>query len=255
MEAMQLIWLIGIGIVGIGVVLHAAGIATIILSKNNSNQTITLLNLSIVDMCGLGHRIPIDIYKYLTYDPYMFEDQEKILNVLHQSLPFPYEYLCKGAFFCIAFQLVGTMTVLTLDRLICITKPLVYMDRVTSTVIRNILIGCWLFSITIGIIRGVFPIIRWYLFYLLLIVLAAYFLLTVVTFIIIFIRIRSSRRRFSTGRERERSSWKFYIVSALIVGTYLLFYLVPALVTTSIKSSKPLTREKRFLHQGYITNG
>ena len=175
-----------------------------------------------------------------------------MFNVLKNVLPSPYDYLETGAYICVAFQLVGTMTVLTLDRLVCIIKPLLYRDQVSASLVRNVLIGCWLLSITLAIVIGVFPIILMYMFLLLLFVLASYFLLTVVTFIIIFFRIRSSRKRFVTGTAVERSSWKFYIVSSLIVGTYFLFYLIPAIVTTMIGDSKSLTRWNCLLHEGLV---
>ena len=194
MDEMQVIWVIGIGIACIGPILHATGMIAIHLSTNKSNQTIIILNLSIADMFGLWHRILVTIYKYVTYDPNLFEDQRKMLNLLFHVFPSPYDDLESAAFICIVFQVICIMTVLTLDRLVCVTKPMLYRYHVTRSLIKHVLIGCWLFSITVGIISGVFSSLRWFIVRLLLIVATAYFLLTVVTYVILFIRIQSSRR-------------------------------------------------------------
>ena len=252
MESIYVIWVIGFIINGFGVLLHLIGILAIIMSKSRSNQTIILLNLSIVDIMLLWWLLSTKIYQYITFTSNVYKDQKKILDVMWIKLPIVYEELKGATYYLLGSQLIFVMTVITTDRLIAIRKTFFYKHRVTRSIIWKLLVAGWLYSTVVGIIRGVFPKAQSILYGFLSCLWIVYLLLAINTYVIIFLRIRASRLRFVSGRSTERISWKFYLVSGLIVMSCFFFYLIPGVMMTMIKASEHLTREKLLIHEGLV---
>ena len=244
MELIQLIRIISIIICVFGLIMHSVGIIAIILSKIRSIQTTILLHLSIVDIFLICWLVRRELYFYEDFHLNTYIDQEKMRILLYNTFPW------NGTFYCLGSQFAFIMTVMTIDRLICVTKPLFYNTRMKRSFICKVLLMGWLYSITIGVVFGVFSTTQYSLYFFGLSLWVAYFVLAVSTYVTIFLRIRASKRRFASGTSTERSSWKFYIVSGLIVGTYFIFYLISGVVMSSMRS-KPYTRQKCLIYEGF----
>ena len=251
---MQVIWIIVILIYYFGFVLHITGILAIISSNNRSNQTLILFNLSIADILLLLWNISIRFHQYATFDPkYYYDDQKKMLAVLQNIPSTIYKEVNDGTWYCFAFQLFLIMSVLTIDLLVCVTKPVYYNTCMKESIfLRKVLVAAWLYSVVVGIVYGVFPVTQNILYMIGMVLGAAYFVLAFVTYGVIIWRIHVSRNRAGLGRTTSRTSSKLYVVSGLIVGTFFLFYLIPIITRHSIRISMRLTREKCLLHEGLL---
>ena len=154
-----------------------------------------------------------------------------------------------------ACQTIFVMGLLNIDRLICAVNPLKYKARMRVFIITNVLIACWVLSIIIGLIYGLHDswLIKGIIHKLGIGLGTAYIVLAIITYIVIYISIRKSRRHLNHGTSSDRPmSWKFYIVSILIVATYIFLYLIPITVYLLIISSTDFTRLKCLIHEGMI---
>ena len=148
MEFVQIMQLTQILICLSGLLLHTIGILSIVFSTSRLNQTLIILNLSIAEMLAILRWISAVIYHYIK-DPNKCERMKKMLPLTY---PPYYQELMNGIFHFCTFQLLFTMYVLTIDRLICVTYPLFYKSRIKRSIVKKELAAYWFLSTIIGII-------------------------------------------------------------------------------------------------------
>ena len=121
------------------------------------------------------------------------------------------------------------MTILTLDRLVCISNPVKYKARVKISTVKKIIIASWFLSVTVGILYTILEEIRMELLFAMASLNGSYLMLAIVTYSVVAIKIKQSDKRFNRPSESQDGQRfkKHHMVPCLIVVTYVLFYCVP----------------------------
>ena len=192
MMIIQVIWIIAIIINSAGLALHTIGIYAIIASKKRSNQTIILLNLSIVDIGGIIYDVANDIFRLIRFQEDVFDSQDNMRNLLHNYLPEIYQEISFTMYYAFGLQMVLNMIILTADRLVCVINPIKYKAYFKMSITRKILITSWMFSLFLGILYGTFPTVRFALSCLCVFIAVVFVILAIATYIFISHKIRVS---------------------------------------------------------------
>ena len=134
-----LFWGMDLGAFCIAILLHGVGLFAIYLYKKKSNQNLILSFLSLpeilIALCGIVFKI----YMETLIIPKLFHD----ICITIQNISI--------------YELVLTMYILTLDRMICVVNPLKYKLRMTRTKIKIIILISWIISITLGVFIETIP--------------------------------------------------------------------------------------------------
>lgn len=203
---------------GVAALLHCTGLVVLCKYPKQTNQSMILFYLSLTEINlvvpGVTLRIHLDKVSYLTVPLkavlYSIEDIGMI-------------------------QLVFIMYILTIDRLICSINPLKYRYRVTRKRIRIPIMAAFAFSIIVAVAKEVvfyffndhYSLLDSFIYYYFLISGGAYVLLAVITYAFIFWAARKSRALSCANGGAEGSVRKRFLISSLIILTFLLLYVIP----------------------------
>ena len=212
------IQIIQTGVLFLAIILHSLGIYLLSeIKKTRTNQNIILMHLSVMEMicssCVIVYNCSLlgglDITENFILPAYLFAE---------------------GTY--VTFYLI--MIVLTTDRLAMSLFLLRYQVIMTRTRIKIVLALCWVLGVISG---GLFVILssRWiglstHIF------LQGYFLiLSVATYISILRKIHKRRKLLRTNPNSHDSSHsQFYLVTCLIISSFILFVEIPDLYRLSI---------------------
>ena len=109
--------------------------------------------------------------------------------------------------------------------------------------------GC---SAIVGIIYGIIPASRIIIFYVGTFYGIAYIFFAIITYTVTGRKIRLSRHMRRTSNDISMS-WRFYLVSVLIVVTFIFFYAIPLVIRAGLiryNYNTPLSRNRVLVHEG-----
>ena len=264
MIAVGAIWICSIITLLLGLILHFLGIYSIIRSRKKTSPNIILLNVSLVEILVLLYGVPTTIHQYTTFNVTFYQNDTKMRWFLTDNLSPKYSGVSAGFYCLYAFQIIFVMTILTTDRLVCAINPLRYATRMTSSIAIKILLSSWILSVILGVAYGMYPNTRLIFYYIGMCLGGSYILFAIITYSVIYIRIRASKRKFarksksqdiSEGSTDESASWKFYVVSGLIVASFTFLYVIPIFIRAIMirhNYTSPLTRTRFLVHEGLL---
>ena len=122
-------------------IFHTMGIYAIIVYKKQSNQTLILSNLSIVEITMTICEIVNDIVRLVRYREDVFNSVKGMHDLLLNRLPPVYDEINAFFYITVGIKIVLIMTLLTIDRLICAIDPLKYKVYLTTSRMKKILIA------------------------------------------------------------------------------------------------------------------
>ena len=251
----SLIWIASFLIIGCGVILHLLGIYSIVSSKKRSIQTVILFNLSSVEIISIINHTANNVYRFIAFDVNVYQsgrDMRKLL--MNKLLPPIFADVSYTIALCNAFQVVIIMVILTSDRLASVICPMKYKIHVTKSLLLKVLFTCHVFSTIVGIVHGTFANSRKLIWLLVFWLGVSYLVFAFVTYLIIYLKIRASKKKKLSVHNitSTQTSWKFYIVSALIVATFTFLYSIPYGISRLVIRNNyktPITRTKVLIHE------
>lgn len=193
------------------IIFHVIGFIALYYYKKRTNQNIIMFFLSVVEI-GLaitGLLLVQNFHmKFLSPFPHL------VVLTIHEIL---------------VFELIFSMYILTMDRMICAIDPLKYKSRMTKINLIIYFAVSWLISLVLILLRNAFSIsYQKALVLLAIIICAVYIALAFTTYLLIVITVKKSRNRVSSeSTPRTKSIKKQYMIPMLIISTFLTFYLIP----------------------------
>lgn len=197
--------------------LHCTGMAVLCKYPKRTNPNLILFYLSLTEINlfvpGVAFRIHLDKVSFLSVP------LKSILYLIENTA---------------MIQLVFIMFILTIDRLVCSIDALKYRYRVTKKRLRIAIAATFVFSVTVAVSKEVvyyffndhYALLDSFVYYFFMIAGIAYVLLAVVTYVFIFWTTRKVSSRANRAGT-VRSERKRFLISSLIILTFLLFYVVP----------------------------
>ena len=242
----------------IGLIFNFIGFYVVNLYKTSSNQCLVLMNLSVTEIVITINSMARDVWTVVVYRKYLKENfhhprvHKKNISIKHESktgytIPFPalYNQVFNGIYYVAVTELVLTMMLLTIDRLLCILSPLKYKTYMTNKNISRIIILSYVLALIAALICVLSPKMEFIISLVLGGIAVFFIILASVTYYIIVRKISESKKRFSHTRAirtRELVLFKkHYIVPAMIVITFIVFYAVPWFVDYLYIQSLPVT--------------
>lgn len=250
---LSVIWFVDIAANCLAFIMHILGIFAILNCRRKTNQLFILLNLSLIEAFATVYSVANDLYREAKYGNKLFNSSEIMEAALVNKLPPVYQEISFTVYYATAIELVLICLILTLDRLVSVQYPFKYKAYVTRHKLKVILIATWCVSGVMGVLYGVFPFTIKVLVLIFLFIAFLYLILAVITYSLILHKIRHPLRTVSSNSKNETVHKvrfkKQYMIPALIIATYFLFYAIPSLIQRFWIRSNELTYYKFILHE------
>lgn len=212
-ELATVFWLVCVGLGLIVIASQSIGIYAIISYGKWTNQSLTVLCLSLTEL--LVMLVEMVLETNVKYKALLPEKLVKFCWIMELAL---------------IYYALYVICILTIDRLVCAINPLKYKSRMTSSKVKKMLFTSFPISIASGVLARVLPyekVGKWVDLYL-VVFCASYALFAIVTYIYIIIVMTKSRAEVgATHRQSNRLDRRQFMVPALIIFTFFIFYLIP----------------------------
>lgn len=246
----------------IGLAVNIIGFYVVYVFKTSSNQCLILMNLSITEVGVTLNGMVRDIWTIVLSQETPLNHNQTVVflsstltSTMTQGLfvhfPVIYDKIFNGIYYLVVTELVLTMTVLTVDRLMCILSPLKYKTYMTNKNMSRIILSSYVLSFIAGLLCVLLPQIEFAMSLLLVANAVAFLFIATITYYITVQRIKDSKRMFTQKRlmhTRELVLFKkHYIVPAMIVFTFIVFYVIPWFVQLLYDRLNPNTVENLYV--------
>lgn len=192
---------------------NGVGLLAIYSYKKKTNQNIILTSLSCIEI----------LFVLITVMFRVSLDYKIDAKLLLSMLAFQWFVWC---------QLVFTMYLLCIDRLICVSNPLRYKDRLTRKRTLVLILATLLISVSVSI-ASVFVSKTNYLSMFVVMIAAniLYIVFAIITYAVAFVVVRRSTEIFGQSQDvRKKKVKKILLVPAILVLTYIAFYVLPSIL-------------------------
>ena len=213
-------------IIGLALFFHLLGMLLILTNKKRrngivqhelSNQHLLLLHLSTVSIIGI------------------FINAVAVYHKTHR-IRFPHYFIV--VFFVAYIAYIINLVYLSFDRLLLVFSPLKYRKLASKITLVSALAILWVLAILYGIMMKYAKFINHggYSKYASFVYNGFVVLITLIIYVIIICKVNiSSNMHSKIVGQKKRTNIRKYIVPLLIVGTFFLFNIVPAIITSTTK--------------------
>lgn len=202
----------------ISIMFHLLGFLAIYSYKKRTNQNMVLCCLSLVE-------INISLYGII-----------QVQNFHEQFLPSTVgmTLFLTSLQEALILQLLFTMHILTIDRMICALDPLKYKSRFTRCRCKYTILLSWLISSLIIPATQFFPSASKTIIMIAIPMVAIlYFILVIITYVLVLNAIRMSRKVRTQSGYLNTGVRKEYLIPCIIIATFFLFYVIPFAIARS----------------------
>ena len=213
-------------IIALALFFHLLGMLLILTNKSKrngiiqhelSNQHLLLLHLSIVSIIGV------------------FINAVAVYHKTHR-IRFPHYFIV--VFFVAYIAYIINLVYLSFDRVILVLFPLKYRKIASKFILMIALTILWVLAILYGIMMKYAKFINHggYSKYASFVYNGLVVLITLIIYVVIICKVNlSSNMHSKIVGQKKKTNIRKYIVPLLIVGTFFLFNIVPAIITSSTK--------------------
>ena len=212
-------------IIALALFFHLLGMLLILTNKSKrngivqhelSNQHLLLLHLSIVSIIGI------------------FINAVAVYHKTHR-IRFPHYFIV--VFFVAYIAYIINLVYLSFDRVILVLSPLKYGKLASKITLMSALVILWVLAILYGIMMKYAKFINHggYSKYASFVYNGFVVLITLIIYAIIICKVNRSSKMHSKIVGKKKTNIRKYIVPLLIVGTFFVFNIVPAIITSTTK--------------------
>ena len=233
MDEIVIICLFEFIILAIGVLLNGIGIYALIEYLKISNQALILCKLCVLEAASMFTGLSTDIIHVRSY----FNDQhhqDKYLNdFVHERYPKELNHVYNLLFMTFIGDLILTMALLVSDRLLSLLYPIRYRIYIRTSILINIMIATFSFSIINGALLSFMQGIAFIFFYEFVILFGVIGVMSFTTYIVIGVMLLKTSKR-QHGKENTINLGdnivfrEHRMIRYLIVITYMVSYAIPA---------------------------